>query len=180
MDYAVVLYFDPQSERQIKRMMHYLTDEGVNDIYVNYGMRPHLTIAEFDTEDFSIVQSTIEQFSQEQPPFHIRFSSLGVFPGEHGVLFLAPNVDETLLAVHRRLNTVLEPLCHTFSPLYQDESWVPHCTLVLEMGPLEIAQAYAALYERFHALDTWAVSLAVVTCCPYLEVLETPLGRLVL
>ncbi len=174
MDYAVLLYFEPRGEKQIRRLMHYLTDHGVNDLYVNLGMRPHLTLAEFNTSDFDRVAADLQRFVIRQQSFHLRFSSLGLFPAEHGVLFLAPIVDEPLLAFHRELNSLLEPLCHEFSPLYQEASWVAHCTLVLEMGPLEIALAYEALLNHFHPLDTWTASLAVISCCPYQECLEIP------
>lgn len=174
MDFAVLLYFESRGDREIRRLMHWLMDRGVNDLYVNLDMRPHLTLAEFDTEDYLPVQAALHTFMARQPSFHLRFSSLGLFPGEHGVLFLAPIVEETLLAFHRELNAMLEPLCHTFSPLYQEDSWVPHCTLVLELGPLEVALAYESLLGHFHQLDTWTASLAVISCCPFQECLELP------
>jgi len=69
---------------------------------------------------------------------------LGVIP-DAGVVFLAPTVNQRLLAVHRALverfaGLALAPMAH--DQLLPDR-WIPHCTLVIGADPATSARVVA-------------------------------------
>ena len=60
-------------------------------------------------------------------------------------LFLAPGRTAPLLAVHVRLNDVLQERGIVQWPHYLPGSWVPHCTLAMNVTPAELSAAAGML-----------------------------------
>lgn len=170
MDYAILLSFDMQADEQIRQLAQQLVDGGANTTYLDSGLRPHLTLAEFNTSRIADVRIILNELAaQAVQPIRIKLASAGFFPGDLAVIFLSPIVDEQLLSFHRQTNSALEPLCEEFSPLYQEESWVPHCTVALDLDKDEFAAASSAMMRFFKPIVALAFRLSIVSCCPYLE-----------
>lgn len=167
MDYALIACFEPQGDYKVRRLMRLLAENNVNDIYESFGFRPHITLSEFSTDDINGLKDRLCALSQALSPVSLKLSSLGVFPGQTGVFHLVPTVNEPLLHLQRAVRQAIEPYCQTFAPLYEEAEWVPHCTLVLEMDPLELPRAYQVMLEHFRPFDTRLVSLEIITCCPF-------------
>ena len=178
MDYAVIACFEPEGDWNVRRLMRHLAENGVNDLYESFGFRPHITLTEFSTDDFSKVEQKLDELVTMLQPVDIRLTSLGLFPGAQGVFYLVPTVNDKLLEIHRLVQRMLEPLCQDFSPLYQEPEWVPHCTLVLEMDPLELPRAYETMLQYFQPIRTRLVALEVITCCPFRTVYSKTLVNL--
>lgn len=174
MDYAVMMYFEEDADQTISKWVDDLCALGLNDRFKQINMRPHLTLAEFDVADISAVESVLAEFSRSQVHLDLKFSSIGIFPGETGVMFLSPIISDALLDMHRQLNHKLEHCCDQFSPLYREENWVAHCTLALDYTEAEVASAYHYLAKNFHPIETRAVSLVLFGCCPYHEMMVFP------
>lgn len=170
MDYAILLSFDIEADEQIRLLAQQLVDGGVNTTYLESGLRPHLTLAEFNTSSIADVRSCLKDLvDQAMQPIRIKMASAGFFPGESSVIFLSPIIDEQLLSFHRQINGALEPLCEAFSPLYREENWVPHCTIALELDVHEFAAAGAVMMSQFKPVIALAFRLSIVSCCPYCE-----------
>ncbi len=175
MDYAILVYFDSTTEKKLLHWIDRLVAAGVSSAYQKTGMRPHLTLAEIDTPSYEAISACVAGLSEHLPDLSIKLASVGFFPNEEGVLYLAPIVDEPLLEFHRTVNSALEPLSQAFSPLYLEENWVPHCTLALEMKAAEFCVAYQTLQELFVPLETKIKEISIVKCCPYQETLVCPI-----
>lgn len=175
MDYAVLLHFDPRTETKIQKDVERLAESGINPIYRDLKMRPHLTIAEFSAPDMSPVHRVLALTARKWQSFPIRLASIGLFPVEPGVLFYAPIVDETLLAVHRALNESLTDFCHEFAPLYQEKNWVAHCTLALELSLAEMQKGIGILSDGFEPIQGRFSEMSVISCCPYRGLATFPL-----
>jgi len=161
----------------VRHWMRRLADHGVNDLYESFGFAPHITLSEFSTDRFAQVEASLQLLAQTLPQIEIRFSSLGIFRGLQGVLHLVPAANPELLALHQQVHQVLTPLCQDFSTLYLTPEWTPHCTLVLEMDPLELPRAYDALVDSFKPFTTRLASLEVITCCPFQTIFNQPLQK---
>lgn len=175
MDYAILVYFDTDSEKKLTQWINRLVEAGVSPVYQKTGMRPHLTIAEIDAQQYDAIRTCVEGLSEHLPDLTIRLASVGFFPNDEGVLYLAPIVDEALLEFHRTVNNALEPLSDAFSPLYLEENWVPHCTLALEMKADEFSIAYQTLQTVFEPMEVTISEISIVKCCPYQETLVCPI-----
>jgi len=163
----VIACFEPSGDWIVRRLMRQLAENGVNDLYESFGFRPHITLTEFSTDDFSQVCEQMNQLKTQIKPVEIRLSSLGIFPGAQGVFYLVPTINAELLSMHRAVQAAIEPYCQDFSPLYREAEWVPHCTLVLELDPLELPRAYDVMLEHFQPFNTKLVALEIITCCPF-------------
>ncbi|MDW7657156.1 MAG: 2'-5' RNA ligase family protein [Bacillota bacterium] len=177
MEYAIILSFDQSNDRKLRQMIKALADTSGNETVLLSGLKPHLTLAEFDTDRYETVVLTLSEMAEKiLSPIPVKLASAGFFPNNLSVLYLAPIVDEHLLDLHRLINNALEPLCTAFSPLYREENWVPHCTLALELDQVSFADACTALAESFQTLDTVADQIGLIACCPYCEQAAFPLG----
>lgn len=177
MDYALIACFEPTGDYKVRRLMRQLAENNVNDLYESLGFRPHITLTEFSTTDFKAVSAELARLSQHLAPVDIRFSSLGIFPGLNGVFHLVPTINENLLHLQRQVRSALGPLCEDFAPLYEEPEWVPHCTLVLEMDPLELPRAYDVMLEHFKPFNTRLVALEIITCCPFRVEQQCTMGQ---
>jgi 2'-5' RNA ligase len=177
MDYAIMLGFDPKTDRMIRDWIDIIARQTGNDIALLSGLRPHLTLAEFDSDQIEIVKMTLTDRTETVlRPIQISLASAGFFPHNPSVLYLAPIVDEYLLDLHRLLNQSLEPLCTDFSPLYREENWVPHCTVALELDRVSFLEACQVLFAVFQPIQAAARTISLVSCCPYCEQVVYPLG----
>lgn len=176
MDYAVLLYFDRVTERRLQLLIDDLVAAGVNDHYRSMNMRPHLTLAVISLDTDEQLIRFIDAQAKKIEPLSVRLASVGLFPTDEGVVFLAPVVGEDLLLMHRQINDRLEHMSGTFSSLYREENWIPHCTLALDLQDAEISSAYSVLKQNFQPIDAMAVEIGLIACCPYSEQMSSPLG----
>ncbi len=155
--------------------MNQLVEAGVNRTLINMNMRPHLTIAEVDASDASTLEKEVVRLSDEITQYELRMPSLGFFPNDEGVLFLAPTVEEPLLIFHRKVHEALEPISEAFSPLYLEKNWVPHCTLALELDEQQFSAAYRVMHRVFEPLTAKIEDIGIFKCCPYQEHMVRPI-----
>ena len=176
MDFAILLYFDQETEKTIASWTQRLVDAGVNDTLLAMKMRPHLTVAEMDAEDVAPLEAAVDSLADQIPRLELKLASLGLFPNEAGVLFLAPIVEEPLLDFHRLVHKKLAPLSDAFSPLYEEKNWVPHCTLALELDNEQFSTAYMLMKEIFQPLTAKIVDIGIFKCCPFEEHMVRPVN----
>lgn len=176
MDYAVLLYFDDDASKKINKWTYDLVDLGLDRRYINIGMKPHLTLAEFNQTDLGSTEKLLQEYAAKKSSISLNFSSLGIFPTEQGVLFLNPSVSSDLTIMHQELNELLSDCCSDFSPLYNEENWVAHCTLGLDYNEEQMHQAYVHMRQVFEPLTAKTVSIVLYGCCPYHEMSVYPLN----
>lgn len=127
MGYAVEMFLKEDEAQVIRRLF-----SATCSIFADIGTTPHISLALFDDVDVPKLTAVVRDFASQELPFRIRFSSIGMFPGQENVVFLSPVVTSALLAVHTRLHSHLRNaglLCH---PYYLPGSWVPHCAITME------------------------------------------------
>ena len=100
------------------------------------GARPHVSLSVYgDGLDTNGFPERLLEFARSIDPFDFTLSSLGTFPGQEGVVFLAPVVTRRLLEVHARLpRGVFEAHNNTGMGHYLPGNWVPHCTVAIDLS----------------------------------------------
>lgn len=143
--YAVGLYFDRETEEAIIRLQRDIA--GTLQAPLPPG-RPHLTLGAGRDRRVREEEAAFRAIGESVAGEAILFSSIGAFPGEPCVLFLAPIVTDALLALHRRADEVLQEASPALAQLYRPGRWVPHCTVAdrLTNGQLLEAIAIAAAF----------------------------------
>jgi len=110
----------------------------------------------------------MEGFVTRVSSMPVELASIGIFPGETSVLFLAPVVRERLLAAQRHWHQVAghQAAC---TPHYQPQAWVPHVTLAMHLTGANAAAAVKLLAPKWRPVRGRLASAAVI-CFPPVEV----------
>ena len=138
MPYAVELRFAEDLAQRVRTLWQALEAIGSGSFGPVGEPVPHVSLAVYDDEDAvdeAAAGHLIERLAARCAAAEIAFASLGVFPTEENVLFLAPVVTPALLDLHATWHTMaraLRPACRAY---YLPGRWVPHCTLSM-LGPM--------------------------------------------
>lgn len=161
MAYAIELFFDEQADTEVRRLWHLLAASGLPSLETlgHRRHRPHVSLTVLETAHLPAVADVEDVLDVRRLPV-LRFSALGTFGGGGGVLFLAPVVTAPLLAVHARLNDVLQEQGIVQWPHYLPGSWVPHCTLAMNVAPAELSAA-AGLLAGFRQLQAEVAKVGI-------------------
>lgn len=152
MPYVVQLDLDAGTNAALGALAHFLGRvpgiETVRDI----GDSHHLSLAIYDALDVKRFVGDLERFAATMRAVPIVLAGLGVFTRPNGVLYVAPVVTETLLALHRRFHDALAQWSNDCWEHYRPSHWVPHVTLAMEKeggnGGLEQALAIVRRHWR--------------------------------
>lgn len=176
MDYAAVLYFDPESEQKLQSLMQALCDRGINRYMIDMGMRPHITLAFFKQLSMNNLEKELRQFAGGRRKFTLRLGSLGLFPTDPGVVYLSPVFTDELGEIHQAFYHCFEGTLGEYVPYYLPGSWVPHCTLANRLTREEAVRSVEYLLETFYPMEVQASEVCFVACDPVQELFCMELG----
>ena len=177
MAYAVNLRFDPETELAVRKIR-----DGVAAAVGKPGLtenlsRPHVSLGVYeDGPDAAGFSAKLRDFAATAKPFDFRLSSLGTFPGNEGVVFLAPVVSRHLLAVHGRFHESFARHEQFARAYYLPGNWVPHCTLAMYLSAPEVKEAMARCHEGFQGLRGRFQEIGLIEFFPVRDVCTYPLG----
>ncbi len=175
MNLVPMLYFDPDTELRLKLLWQRLADEGISSAMVSSDLRPHLSLAGVEGVDCAELRHELAAFAQQTPPLHISLAAVGIFPGEEGVVYIAPVVTSGLLALHQRFHARLEELGYRTIPHYRPGVWVPHCTVAIQLPPDKIPAAVDICCRSDVFGPAQLVEVGAVQVSPAYEVCGYPL-----
>ncbi len=143
MPFAIQLFFEPGSDATVRRLWEAEADAGVPFPLRDSGNRPHFSLAIYSELDVLVCTSHLNSFAQRLSPFPLSIASLGIFPGEQAVIFLAPIISSSLLNLHMQVHQLLQGMGTLPSAYYLPGHWTPHCTLATRVPPHLLSQAVA-------------------------------------
>lgn len=143
MGYAIQLHFDDSNTKKITTLTAQLhTTYGGLDL-TGINAAPHISLAVFDTLVPERVERLLADFAAATARFALALAAVGSFPGPKSVVYLAPVVTADLLAVHTELHAQLRVVGLQSHGYYRPGSWVPHCTVAMELPKEHVAKAVA-------------------------------------
>lgn len=130
--YAVVLYFDEETEDRLRALWAALDVHGVDSAARTYGAgyRPHLTLSIIETDEAHRVIDALEAPLAEVAGMPVTLASLGFFVPYPCPAYLAVTPTSRLLALHEQVYDALDMPCWDH---YRPGSWMPHCTLAMRV-----------------------------------------------
>ncbi len=149
MGYAVLLYFDKQTERRILDLRQALIEAGIPSLTNKMEDRPHISLAGFSEVEGDSLLSVVQEFANGRQPFSIQLSAIGLFPTKENVLFLSPVPTIQLLTCHQEFHQRLAKSKLVSSPYYAPESWVPHCTVEMNIPDERFQNAIECCHKVF-------------------------------
>ena len=135
MHHALEVLFDSGAESLLSRIWSGLRDAGLDATMIDLGARPHVTLAVYDAPLLGDAEAEIAAFCEQEVPVTVTLSSVGSFPGDEGVVFLAPVVTRELLDLHARWHEHFTRWREAVWPYYLPGAWVPHCTMGFHVAP---------------------------------------------
>ncbi|HEX3497975.1 MAG TPA: 2'-5' RNA ligase family protein [Stellaceae bacterium] len=176
MPIAVTLDLDAVTASRIEPLWDALERDSALPTTRRLGVRPHLSLAVYETLDPSALLVRLDGFVQRLTRVAIRFASIGLFAdGPAATIFLGPIADRVLLDLHGAFHHEFADCVDRCISHYRPLHWVPHLTLAHDVAAIALPQAVARLADP---MTPFAGTLDVLSVVRYLPV--EPLARYVL
>lgn len=162
MAYAIELFFDSRAEAAVRAMWGNLEARGLRSMATtSHGQhRPHVSLVVADRITRAQASAATEPLSGAAD-LTLRLSSVAVFPGRSGVLYLSVVPTLRLLRLHHEIHARLVGSGVESGRHYLPDVWVPHCTLAQGLAQDEVTSAVRAV-KRLRPVDADVVSVGVV------------------
>lgn len=130
MTYAVVLYLDKETERKIMGLVQKLADNKLSTKFLEYKVRPHVTLAMFHDVDENRCAELLKEFAGERKALPAFLDSVGMFNDTKAV-FINPTMTRNMYQFHSALHEVLKEFDTRGFEWYLPDGWVPHCAVAM-------------------------------------------------
>jgi len=177
MDYAVVVYFDKEADLFVSQIIRNICLRGVNSYMLDVGIRPHITLAGFKDTNPLEFSKWLQTYAGNLDFFNIKFSSIGAFPSNPSVLFLAPVVEDEFINLHKCFNAQIKEAASVFESHYLPGNWVPHCTLATRLSQGELHNALDVVIGDFTPFTATVTQMGLVQCNPFKEIVTYEIGK---
>ena len=104
MAYAIELFLDPAADAAVRSIWRALADAGVSRAMLDAGSHPHVSLVDSSDLDVERFRPVLAAFARETPPLECSLASVGAFPTDEGVVFLAPVATRELLDLHQEFH----------------------------------------------------------------------------
>jgi 2'-5' RNA ligase len=140
-EFAVVLCFDPVAERKLKDLQETLRLHGLEpESEVSYS-RPHITLAVLKEITLTELTEQLQALAEDEVCLDVELGAVGTFPGDEGVVYIAPVVTGELLGLHARFLDSLGKKVVLLRDYYEQGRWMPHCTVALYLPETQVPAA---------------------------------------
>ncbi|KAK8652437.1 hypothetical protein V6N13_126470 [Hibiscus sabdariffa] len=145
--FSIELYFDPALENQVLKAWNVLARRQISTQLIEIESRPHITLFSSPFLDPARLESVVKSFVSKQEPLALSFSSIGTFPNEKNLLFLAPAPTMTLLQFQAQLCEAIKKEGIEIGEEFKADVWIPYCAVAQEVPKTRMAEAFCVLRE---------------------------------
>ena len=172
-DYAVLIYFDSVSEKEIRKIQSEASRVSENTYLFDNHIRPHITLSIFSKDQYQDLIVDLSSFADHLRNIRISLSSIGIFnTAPAAVVNLLPVVTDDLTQIHKALHENLTHHITDFNPYYEQPNWVPHCAVAVNISPDELMGIVETTCRMFTPMICGISALSLVECSPYREVMD--------
>lgn len=173
MRFAIELYFDRESEARVRQLWAGLAKADIHSKMIDWQARPHISLTVIDKASREKLLAGLAELVKRVPVFEVQLSSVGSFPTDEGVVFLAPVVTVQLLQLHKLLHDWLKREGIHSLAYYLPENWVPHCTVAIDLPEEKVATAVAFCRQQVGVYGRVQIkSVGLVELSPAAQVQE--------
>ena len=173
MPFAVELTLERETARPVRRMWRRLAKAGMRYM-TDSRADPHVTLGVWDGLAVDRCVDVIATLARETAPLPLTFTAVRTFGA--GVIFLAPERSRRLTALQARVWAEVDPLAVGAWPNYGAGAWIPHCTLAMELGAVDVEAALAIANTIPLPLVGFGDRLSIVEFRPVRERYTFPLA----
>jgi 2'-5' RNA ligase len=172
MAYAVVFYFDEISEIPILNVWNELGKVNLSSSLHKETIRPHMTLAIYDSINCSECEGEIKHFSAKSGILNIQVDHFGIFPRQSSVIFIAPPPNNKLMGFQEKIHQILTGNVKGSWEMYQPGNWVPHCTLARDIEKKDFPTAIETCMKMKLPLDLRITRVGVVEFEPIIPLFD--------
>lgn len=145
MTFGAAFLLDPQTEAALRAGWQSVAGAGLSSFMSGLDYPPHMTLFLSERMDRPALREAFQALAGKTQPFPTTFAALGVFPGESGVVFLSPIVNQALLDLHAAFWRAAETHVQEIPAYYSPGQWVPHITLAFAIPPAQLGAVTGVL-----------------------------------
>ncbi|MFZ5352296.1 MAG: 2'-5' RNA ligase family protein [Bacillota bacterium] len=166
MSIGVVFYFDDSTNEKIHKLWKILYDRNICREMIDSGSYPHVSLAAFDYENKEEIINRARQFAKTIKKFTMTFSSIGCFPGDAGIVYLAPKATIDLLHMHESFYSFYGDADFRPNRLYMPKLLVPHCTMTYNIDRENTLKAIDVLLDELQPFEAVVSSIGFAEFYP--------------
>jgi hypothetical protein len=176
MSYPVVTYFDPATEAKLSALRASLPPPASDEAREALQVRPHVSLAGWEELDVDPFVVSLESFAATTGPLEVHLGAVGVFPGDQGVVFIAPRVTTGLLQLHAEFHARLGAFGSGLNPYCTLHTWIPHSTVAMYLTEAELPATVQACQRSDVFGPARLVEIALLEYPPVRQLCDFPLG----
>ncbi|KAL4334287.1 hypothetical protein GQ457_07G002010 [Hibiscus cannabinus] len=175
--FSIELYFDPALENQVLKAWNVLARRQISTQLIEMESRPHISLFSTPFLDPGKLESVVKSFASKQEPLPLSFSSIGAFPNENNLLFLAPAPTMALLQFQAQLSGAIKKEGIEIGEDFKLDSWIPFCPVAQQVPKARISEAFCVLRELKLPVSGYAMEIGLVEFSPVREHFSFGLGN---
>ena len=173
MQYAIELYFDPETEEALFTLSRGIAEKGISTKFLEWKTRPHLTLACFSDVDEKACAQALRAFTESHAALPAYIGSVGMFP-DTKTIFVSPIMTQAMYAFQREVHECMQDFDSSAYAWYHPGRWVPHCTVALTKDDAPdafykasdvVLHSFRKLAGRFTSVGLVKVSFPVEELC---------------
>jgi hypothetical protein len=146
--FAVVGYFDKDSDKIIKSLWQGMVDAEVCDYLINSANNPHIKFAIFNELDIKSVEKGLHLLSEKTKKIKIHFKTYSFYPNEQPFLCIDIAVSFPILELHKEIQNIFNENDVKDSRNYFEQGiWKPDCQLTRPFDKTKLVKAINYLAE---------------------------------
>lgn len=149
MGYAIVGYFDKETNEKIRELWKDLMINNIDDYLFHSENNPHIKFVMYDDFQEAQVKEEIRKIAEMTNVIDVVFKSYSFYPNEQPFI----NIDMAVGMELLRLQSEIREKCDSFSKLFSVDffdrgKWKPDCQLTREIDKSKLINAINCLCER--------------------------------
>jgi len=147
--HGLITLLDEQHDCEVKALWREMESACGLGLLVKRVPFPHFSWLVCEDYDDDLALAAMNRIAAQAKPFVVQTAGLGVFTGEHPVLYASVTRTAALSALHELIWREMRPALTKAAAYYEPPNWMPHITLAQgDLTPDTLACAMRLLMGR--------------------------------
>ncbi len=174
MSYAVIVFFDPETDAFVRRLWKGLEQVGVPNRYEIIKGRPHISLGVWDDLNEAEAIRRLPDFARRARPFAVSLAAAALLPD--GDVYLIPDVTPELLHLYTETHRVFAGLGQQPRGNCRHDCWLPHATIGYHVEPSRQLPALDIIRKAALPLQAQVTEVGLIRFHPLVFVACRELG----
>lgn len=149
MGYAIVGYFDKETDERIRQLWKLMSVNGIDDYLYHSENNPHIKFMMYEDIHEEKVRDKIEELSKQTQVVDVIFKSYSFYPNEQPFMNIDMAVSMELLKLQSEVRAACDGMAKLFPIDFFDKGiWKPDCQLTREIEGDKLTKVVDCLREN--------------------------------